>query len=72
MPKTVPYRLSKERQAKEKYRKRHKEAGLCVDCPRPVFNGSVRCQFHLFRNAKHHRNYSLRHKERRRIKKYLS
>ena len=26
-----------------KYKKAHREQGLCVDCPRPVLPGSIRC-----------------------------
>ena len=35
-----------------RYQARHRAAGLCEKCPRPVLPGYVQCQRHLYRGAR--------------------
>ena len=34
----------------KKYKQRHRELGLCIDCPDPVYPGRTRCLKHLRTN----------------------
>jgi hypothetical protein len=39
------------------YCRAKKEAGICLECNRPVLNGYVRCAFHHEKNIEAHRRY---------------
>jgi len=38
----------------ERYRRRQRRKGLCLDCPRPAAPGRVRCTEHLKRDHRHY------------------
>jgi hypothetical protein len=42
-----------------RYRERHLEQGLCVDCPEPAKPGKIRCRYH----AAYHRDINNRNNQ---------
>jgi len=49
-----------------KYQLRHKRAGLCYDCNRPVASGTLFCELH-----RRHRNLINRERQRKRYKRKI-
>src|ERR1043166_5877279 len=49
-----------------KYQLRHKRAGLCCDCSRPVASGTLFCELH-----RRNRNLENREKQRKRFKRKI-
>jgi len=50
----------------KKYRDKHRELGLCIECSNPVWNGRARCINHLESSRIRSLTYRKRHPERSR------
>jgi len=48
---------------RNKYKKWHREQGICVDCPKKVFPGRIRCLEHLSKRQIMAKNYYKRHRQ---------
>jgi len=47
----------------QKYKQKHRELGLCVDCSRPVHPGYIRCGIHAHSMRVATRNYYLKNRD---------